>query len=65
MGLLGRIRSLFSIGERRIEPDRAMVEELMEALSAFRHEDPRASRLRELRRKVEEELGRGEGGGGG
>ena len=62
MGLLSRIRSLFSMGERRIEPDRATVEELVRALSDFRWEDPRVSRLRELRAKVEEELRRGEGG---
>jgi hypothetical protein len=62
MGLLSRIRSLFSMGERRIEPDRATVEELVSALSEFRREDPRTSRLKELRAKVEEELRRGEGG---
>jgi len=62
MGLLSRVRSLFSMGERRLEPDRAMVEELVKALSGFRREDPRASRLKELRAKVEEELRRGEGG---
>jgi hypothetical protein len=62
MGLLSRIRSLFSMGERRIEPDRGTVEELVRALSEFRREDPRTSRLKELRAKVEEELRRGEGG---
>ncbi len=62
MGLLSRIKSLFSMGERRIEPDRATVEELVRALSEFRREDPRTSRLKELRAKVEEELRRGEGG---
>jgi hypothetical protein len=62
MGLLSRIRSLFSMGERRIEPDRATVEELVRALSEFRRVDPRTSRLKELRAKVEEELRRGEGG---
>jgi hypothetical protein len=62
MGLLSRIRSLFSMGERRIEPDRATVEELVRALSEFRREDPRTSRLKELRAKVEEELRRGGGG---
>jgi hypothetical protein len=62
MGLLSRIRSLFSMGERRIEPDRATVEELVRALSGFRREDPRTSRLKELRAKVEEELRRGGGG---
>jgi hypothetical protein len=62
MGLLSRIRSLFSMGERRIEPDRATVEELVRALSEFRRKDPRTSRLKELRAKVEEELRRGEGG---
>jgi len=50
------------MGERRIEPDRATVEELVRALSEFRREDPRTSRLKELRAKVEEELRRGEGG---
>jgi hypothetical protein len=62
MGLLSRIRSLFSMGERRIEPDRATVEELVRALSEFRREDPRTSRLKELRAMVEKELRRGEGG---
>jgi hypothetical protein len=61
MGLLSRIRSLFSMGERRIEPDRATIEELVRALSEFRREDLRTSRLKELRAKVEEELRRGEG----
>ena len=65
MGLLNRIRSLLSMGERRIEPDRATVEELVRALSGFRQEDPRATRLKELRAKVEEELGRGDGGSAG
>jgi hypothetical protein len=65
MGLLSRIRSLFSMGERRIEPDRATVEELVRALSEFRREDPRTSRLKELRAKVEEELRRGEEGSAG
>jgi hypothetical protein len=65
MGLLSRIRSLFSMGEKRIEPDRATVEELVRALSEFRREDPRTSRLKELRAKVEEELRRGEGGSAG
>jgi len=46
------------MGERRIEPDRATVEELVRALSGFRREDPRTSRLRELRARVEEELRR-------
>ena len=50
------------MGERRIEPYRATVEELVRALSDFRREDPRVSRLRELRAKVEEELRRGEVG---
>jgi hypothetical protein len=50
------------MGERRIEPDRATVEELVRALSEFRRKDPRTSRLKELRAKVEEELRRGEGG---
>jgi|GEM_PF-1397873 hypothetical protein len=65
MGLLNRIRSLLSMGERRIEPDRATVEELVRALSGFRQEDPRATRLKELRAKVEEELRRGDGGSAG
>ncbi len=65
MGFLNRIRSLLSIGERRIEPDRAKVEELVRALSGFRQEDPRVTRLKELRAKVEEELGRCDGGSAG
>ncbi len=65
MGLLSRIRALLFATERVIEPDRATVEELTRALSEFKREDPRASRLKELRARVEEELRRVEGGGPG
>ncbi len=47
-----------------MEPDPVRVEELRRLLSDFRREDPRATRLRELRRRVEEELGTGGSGDG-
>lgn len=64
MGLLGLIRSVLRRKGRRVEPDPATVEELRRLLSSFGREDPRAARLRELRRRVEEELGTGEAGDG-
>ncbi len=62
MGLLSRILSLLYPKDRTVEPDRSTVEALVGALSGFRREDPRASRLRELRARVEEVLRRGDGG---